>query len=53
MLFDAHIRSFAALGGAPGYLRQHEDRRGQCQKGQGQNFQRTLCRHVRARPVWR
>jgi hypothetical protein len=35
MLFDAHTRSFAALGGgAPGHLRQHEDGRGQGQEGQ-------------------
>jgi hypothetical protein len=37
MLFDAHTRSFAALGGvaAAGHLRQHEDGGGQGQEGQG------------------
>ena len=53
MLFDAHTRSFAALGGVArrGIYDLHEDRRGQGQKRQGPNCQRTLCRDVRALPV--
>ena len=52
MLFDAHTRSFAALGGVarPGHLRQHvdlgfcQDGGGQGQKGQGPGCQRPFCR---------
>jgi hypothetical protein len=50
MLFDAHTRSFAALGGvAPGHLRQHEDGRS-TSEGQGRDVNarfaacaRTTC----------
>ena len=53
MLFDAHTRSFAALGGVAqrGIYDLHEDGGGQSQKGQGPHCQCTLCRDVRALPV--
>ena len=53
MLFDAHTRSFAALGGVArrGICDLHVDRRGQSEEGQGPDCQRTFCRHVRALPV--
>ena len=53
MLFDAHTRSFAALGGVArrGIYDLHVDGGGQGQKGQGPGCQRTFCRHVRALPV--
>jgi hypothetical protein len=53
MLFDAHTRSFAALGGvaAARHLRQHEDGGRQGQEGQGPRRQRALCGDVRALPV--
>ena len=45
MLFDAHTRSFAALGGVSrrGIYDLHVDRRGEGQKGQGPRCQRPLC----------
>jgi hypothetical protein len=52
MLFDAHTRSFQALGcHAPWHLRQHEDGRGQGQEGQGPHRQRPLCGDVQPLPV--
>ena len=50
MLFDAHTRSFAALGGVArrGIYDLHVDGGGQSQEGQGPGCQRTFCRHVRA-----
>jgi hypothetical protein len=53
MLFDAHTRSFAALGGvaAARHLRQHEDGGRQGQEGQGPHRQRALRGDVRALPV--
>jgi len=52
MLFDAHTRSFAALGGVArrGIYDLHVDRCRQGQKGQGAHRQRTLCDHVHALP---
>ena len=53
MLFDAHTRSFQALGRShpARHLRQHEDGGGQAQEGQGAHRQRPLCRHVQPLPV--
>ena len=53
MLFDAHTRSFVALGGVArrGIYDLHVDGGRQSQKGQGQNRQRPLCGDVRALPV--
>jgi transposase len=53
MLFDAHTRSFAALGGIArrGIWRQHEDRGRQGQEGQRPGRQRSLRGDVRALPV--
>ena len=53
MLFDAHTRSFAALGGVPrrGIYDLHVDCRRQGQEGQGPHRQQALRRHVRALPV--
>jgi hypothetical protein len=55
MLFDAHTRSFAALGGIArrGIYDLHVDRRGQGKEGQGPSRQRPLCCAVRALPVRR
>jgi transposase len=52
MLFDAHTRSFAALGGVArrGIYDLHVDGRGQGQEGQGPHRQRALRHHVRALP---
>ena len=53
MLFDAHTRSFAALGGVArrGIYDLYVDRRRQGQERQGTHRQRTLCRDVCALPV--
>jgi len=53
MLFDAHTRSFAALGGIPrrGIYDLHVDRGRQGAEGQGPRRQRALRRDVRALPV--
>jgi transposase len=53
MLFDAHTRSFTALGGIArrGIYDLHVDSGGQGLEGQGPSGQRTLCRDVRALPV--
>ena len=53
MLFDAHTRSFAALGGIArrGIYDLHVDGRGQGAQRQGPHRQRALRRHVRALPV--
>jgi hypothetical protein len=53
MLFDAHTRSFAALGGIPrrGVYDLHVDGRRQGQEGQGPRGQRTLRGDERALPV--
>ncbi len=53
MLFDAHTRSFAALGGVAqrGIYDLHVDGGGQGLEGQGAHRQCTLCRDVRALPV--
>ena len=53
MLFDAHTRSFAALGGVArrGIYDLHVDRCRQGQEGQGAHRQRALCHPVRALPV--
>jgi transposase len=53
MLFDAHTRSFAALGGIArrGIWRQHEDGGGQGQEGQRPGRQRALRGDVCALPV--
>ncbi len=52
MLFDAHTRSFAALGGVPrrGIYDLHVDGCRQGQEGQGPHRQRTLRDHVHALP---
>jgi transposase-like protein len=52
MLFDAHTRSFAALGGVArrGIYDFHVDGRGQGPQGQGPRRQRALCGAVRALP---
>ena len=53
MLFDAHTRCFAVLGGvaAARHLRQHEDGGRQGRQGQGPRRQRALRGDVRALPV--
>ena len=53
MLFDAHTRSFAALGGVAqrGIYDLHVDGGGQGLKGQGPYRQCTLCRDVQPLPV--
>ena len=53
MLFDAHTRSFAAMGGIArrGIDDLHVDGGGQGQEGQGAHRQQALRRHVRALPV--
>jgi hypothetical protein len=53
MLFDAHTRSFAALGGVPrrGIYDLHVDGGGQGQEGQGPCGQRALRCDERALPV--
>jgi transposase len=53
MLFDAHTRSFAALGGVAhrGIYDLHVDGRGQGQEGQGPHRQCALQRDVQPLPV--
>ena len=55
MLFDAHTRSFAAMGGIArrGIYDLRVDGRGSGQEGQGPHRQQTFRRHVRALPVRR